>query len=121
MEIIDRAIVDKMGVEGQAMKRFAMGLMIALMSASTGYTNAADPQGALLLTGAKVLDPSGERWLEGMQVLVVDRRIETIAPAGGIKAPGGAVRLDLTGLYLLPGLLDLHSHLLLHPYDEPAS
>src|SRR5437867_5867892 len=72
----------------------------------------------LLLTGARVLDPKGERWLEGVQVLLVGDRISEVGPPAGIHAPAGARRVDLDGLYLLPGLIDLHTHLLLHPYDE---
>jgi imidazolonepropionase-like amidohydrolase len=73
---------------------------------------------ALVLAGARVLDGKGERWIEGSDVLVVGSRIERIAPAASLAAPAGAERIDLAGLYLIPGLIDLHSHLLLHPYDE---
>lgn len=78
------------------------------------------PEGpsALLLTGARVLDREGDRWLYDRQVLVVGDRISKIGLPGEIAAPEGAQRLDLTGLFLLPGLMDLHTHLLLHPYDE---
>jgi imidazolonepropionase-like amidohydrolase len=75
---------------------------------------------ALLLTGARILDPSGDRLLDGRDVLVQDGRIAQIAAAGTIQAPPGAQRLDLAGLTLIPGLIDLHSHLLLHPYDETS-
>ncbi len=77
---------------------------------------AADPP--LLLTGARVLDPSGSRWLDGRDVMVAGGRIAGIAAAGSLAPPPGAVRLDLAGLHLIPGLIELHSHLLLHPYDE---
>jgi imidazolonepropionase-like amidohydrolase len=73
---------------------------------------------ALLLTGAKVLDERGERWIEGADVLLAEGRIARVGAAGSIAVPEGGRQLDLTGLYLLPGLIDLHSHLLLHPYDE---
>jgi len=73
---------------------------------------------ASVLGGARVLDAEGAGWLEGHAVLVVDGRIEQVAPATEIQAPEGATHKDLSGLYLLPGLIDLHSHLLLHPYDE---
>ncbi len=71
-----------------------------------------------LLTGAKMLDPSGQRLLDGRQVLVVGTRIEAVDPA--VEAGEGTKTIDLTGLTLLPGLIDLHSHLLLHPYDEAS-
>ncbi len=53
-------------------------------------------------------------------MLVVGARIERIAPAASLAAPADARKIDLAGLYLLPGLIELHSHLLLHPYDETA-
>ena len=96
-------------------------IILAAAMTSPGSTLAAQEsagQSALLLTGAHVLDPSGERWLEGAQVLVEGERIAKVGPAAGIKAPQGATRLDLAGLYLMPGLIDLHSHLLLRPYNE---
>jgi len=39
-------------------------------------------------------------------------------PAASVSVPAGARRLALTGTTLLPGLIEGHSHLLLHPYDE---
>ncbi len=75
----------------------------------------------LLLTGAKVLAPSGDQWLEGRDILVQEGHIARIAAAGRIDqigVPAGTRRIDLSGDYLIPGLMDLHTHLLLHPYDE---
>jgi len=74
----------------------------------------------LLLTGAKVLDASGERWLDGHNVLIVGVRIEKVAPAGDVEVPQGAKQIDLEGYYLIPGLIEMHAHLLLHPYDETS-
>ncbi len=65
-----------------------------------------------------MLDPAGARWLDGREVLVEKGRIAAIGAAGSLPVPPGAVRLDLAGLHLIPGLIELHSHLLLHPYDE---
>jgi imidazolonepropionase-like amidohydrolase len=71
----------------------------------------------VLLTGGKVLDAEGSVWLE-RDVFVVDGRIKRIDRKGRIKVQDGTERVALDGLLLLPGLIDLHSHLLLHPYDE---
>ncbi len=101
----------------------ALGLAIGLLAAGVLPASAAraaetEKAPALLLTGARVLAPAGDRWLEGRDVLVEEGRIERVAPAGQIEAPAGARRIDLSGDYLVPGLMDLHTHLLLHPYDE---
>jgi imidazolonepropionase-like amidohydrolase len=74
--------------------------------------------GSLCITGAHVLDARGEKWLDGVGVLVIDGRIASVSADALAKAPSSARKVDARDLYLLPGLIDLHSHLLLHPYDE---
>ena len=73
---------------------------------------------SVLFTGAAVLDPAGERLLEDHAVLVRGGRIVAVAPLATIDAPSTARRVALDGLTLVPGLIDLHTHLLLRPYDE---
>ena len=62
----------------------------------------------------------GESLQRGWVVLVVDERI-TFAGSRS-RLPEGPIdrRVDLTGQTLLPGLIEGHSHILLHPYDEVA-
>jgi len=52
----------------------------------------------------------------GLSVLVDGNRIAKIAPRGEIGAADETI--ELPGCTLLPGLMDLHSHLFLHPYNE---
>ena len=54
---------------------------------------------------------------EGWAVRVSGDRIEQVGPAASVDA-SGATRRDLPGLTLLPGLIEGHSHVLLHPYNE---
>jgi len=75
-------------------------------------------ESTIVLTHAHVLDAAGEHWLNDHDVLIVGNKIKQVAPTGEIKAPDDATQLDLSGLYVIPGLMDLHSHLLLHPYNE---
>jgi imidazolonepropionase-like amidohydrolase len=53
-------------------------------------------------------------------VLVVSNSITAVGPVGQIQgqAPANSVQLELPGRTLLPGLMDLHSHIFLHPYNE---
>jgi imidazolonepropionase-like amidohydrolase len=98
-----------------------LALLAALAaSQSAPEKNASVPgeERALVLAGARVLDEQGERWLGGKSVLVVGERIVRVAAETELQAPPGALHLDLAGLALVPGLIDLHTHLLLHPYDE---
>jgi len=54
----------------------------------------------------------------GWTVLVDAERIVATGPAESIKAPSDAKIIDLPDTTLLPGLIDLHAHLFLHPYNE---
>ena len=71
---------------------------------------------SILLRPAAVFD--GDALHDGWHVLIEGDRIVAAGAASGIGEPGGARTIDLPGTTLLPGLIDLHTHLLLHPYDE---
>src|SRR5262245_14395629 len=72
----------------------------------------------VVLKPARVFEGSLLAAHEGWLVVVRGDRIEAAGPAGAVKVPEGARTIDLPGRTLLPGLIDLHTHVLLHPYDE---
>lgn len=70
----------------------------------------------VLLRPARVFD--GERIQEGKAVLVVNDRIAAFDKEQDIDVPAGCPTLDFPDGTLLPGMIEGHSHLLLHPYNE---
>jgi imidazolonepropionase-like amidohydrolase len=68
----------------------------------------------MLITPDRVWD--GDAMHAGWQVLVDDGRIVAVGP--NLAAPADAQRVALPGQTLLPGFIEGHSHLLLHPYDK---
>jgi imidazolonepropionase-like amidohydrolase len=72
----------------------------------------------LLLRPARVFDGVNPRPHEGWSVIVRGERIEAVGP--GLKAPAGARIIDLPGTTLMPGMIEGHSHLFLHPYNETS-
>ena len=87
---------------------------------STAVVIGQQPSHTMLLTGADIIDSNNKNLLHGHDLLIVDTRIEKIAPSHTFRPRVDVKRIDLTGLTLVPGLIDLHSHLLLHPYDEAS-
>jgi imidazolonepropionase-like amidohydrolase len=79
---------------------------------------------ALLLAELYVIDPSrvfdGESLHSGWRVVVRGDRIEAAGPRDAVAAPPGAEILELEGSTVLPGLIEAHSHVLLHAYDEAS-
>ncbi|HEV8282852.1 MAG TPA: amidohydrolase family protein [Chitinophagaceae bacterium] len=80
-------------------------------------TKAQSPDKYILLKPAKVFD--GETMHEGWVVLVKNNKIEQ-AGAMNFKLPAGSQIIELPGATLLPGLIEGHSHLFLHPYNETS-
>jgi imidazolonepropionase-like amidohydrolase len=81
---------------------------------STGSQNA----GAQLLKPARVFTAEDGKIHEGWVVLVRGERISAVGPPAQIHAPEGLETIELPGMTLLPGLMDIHSHIFLHPYNE---
>lgn len=74
-----------------------------------------EPAAITVLKPARVFD--GEALREGWAVRIRGARIEAAGPAASIEATGAKV-VDLPGATLMPGLVEGHSHILLHPYNE---
>lgn len=102
------------------MRTWAPSLLLAASLFCTGPAAAADrapPSHPVLLTPERVWTGEGAP-RRGWAVLVANGRIEAAGPADTIHAPPDAERIALPGKTLIPGMIDLHSHVLLHPYNE---
>src|SRR5690606_182499 len=91
-----------------------VGVVLASLTISAAQ-EARTPAEAVVLRPARVFD--GELMREGWAVRVRGTRIEAAGPASSVATPGVRT-VDLPGLTLLPGLIEGHSHVLLHPYNE---
>lgn len=78
------------------------------------------PVHSTLLRPARVFDGVTREPHAGWVVLVTGERIAAVGPAADVRVPAGATTIDLPGMTLLPGLIEAHSHLLLHPYNETS-
>jgi imidazolonepropionase-like amidohydrolase len=98
------------------MRRSRLAALVVVIALSPAARAADDKP--LLLKPARVFDGTGAEPHAGWVVLVRGDRIAAAGPADEVKAPNGARTIELPGATLFPGLIDLHSHLLLHPYNE---
>jgi imidazolonepropionase-like amidohydrolase len=93
----------------------AGGLHASAQSKTTEQPAAAHP---ILLQPAQVWTAEDAAVHPGWVVLVEGNRIVAVGAKTTVHAPPSVEIVDLPGTTLLPGLMDLHSHLLLHPYNE---
>lgn len=73
---------------------------------------------SILLRPDRVFD--GMDMHEGWVVLVEGNEIKATGPANTIKTPAGTEVINLNGMTLMPGMIEGHSHILLHPYNETS-
>jgi imidazolonepropionase-like amidohydrolase len=103
-----------------------IGLLAVLVGGAISWQRPApaaeqpvDEQPALLvLKPARVFDGANvhENWL----VVVRGNKIDSAGPADKVAVPKAARVIALPNMTLLPGLIDAHTHLLLHPYNEAS-
>src|SRR2546426_7215999 len=87
-------------------------------SAQTQSTTSKPPDTVYLVKPAHIFDGESAQLHDGWVVLVRGEKIEAVGSASEVKAPTDAKVIDLPGMTLMPGLIDAHSHVLLHPYSE---
>jgi imidazolonepropionase-like amidohydrolase len=90
-------------------------LLCSLISSAVGQAQPAPPH-AIVLHAARLLDVKNGRIVKPGEVLVQGDRIVEVGTA--VKHPAGAEVIDLGDRTLMPGLIDAHIHLFLHPGAE---
>lgn len=78
------------------------------------------PETVYLLRPASIFDGESAELHKGWVVLVRGEKIEAVGSPNDVKAPPEAKTIDLPNLTLMPGLIEAHSHMLLHPYSETS-
>ena len=79
--------------------------VVLLVAASTASAQ------TVAFENVNVIPMDRERVIAQQTVIVRDGRISQIGPSASVKAPAGAVRVDGTGKFLIPGLAEMHGHL----------
>jgi len=96
--------------------RKTLFLLLAVVVLAGGVSAQQPVPAITVLQPDRVFD--GESMRLGWIVVVRGERIDAAGPAASITVPAGARTIQLTGATLMPGMIEGHSHLLLHPYNE---
>jgi imidazolonepropionase-like amidohydrolase len=98
------------------MRHLLLVTVLAAAHIAGALAQAPAPPAAMVLQPDRVFD--GETMRAGWVVVVREERIEAAGPAASTPAPAGARIVALKGTTVMPGMIEGHSHLLLHPYNE---
>lgn len=78
---------------------------------SAGGASGSETDGVVAVVDVTVIPMDSERLLLRQTVVIRDGLIAELGPAAAVQVPADAQRIDGTGLYLMPGLIDAHVHL----------
>jgi len=97
----------------------ALGLLALVPSSAPGQpAQAKSARTPIVLKPARVFDGVASEAHAGWVVVVRDGAIDSAGPGPDLKATEGVRVIDLPGMTLMPGLIDAHTHILLHSYEE---
>ncbi len=112
-------------------QRFAFALLAAATaftavlsvptSAQANPVAGASPAGAkrTLIRAGHVLDVKSGKLADGQTIVIVGETIQSIAPSGSVAAQRDDTVIDLANMTVLPGLIDVHTHLTMNPDFDP--
>lgn len=69
------------------------------------------PTGSIVLTNARIVTMKSDEVIERGDLVITNNRIVDVGPMHAIKYPAGAHVLDMRGRTIIPGLVDVHSHM----------
>lgn len=103
------------------MLKWFLGLLLALVPAAASAQPATANSQSVVVTADRMIDVLTGQMVEEPVVVITDGRIASVVGRGGARPliPAGARRIDLQGMTLLPGLIDMHVHLDSSPYYGP--
>jgi imidazolonepropionase-like amidohydrolase len=100
------------------MKRVAIASVLVAWAVSSLAGQTPPAPASVVLKPARVFDGASPTPHEGWVVVVTGNNVVSAGPASAVQVPAGSRVIDLPGTTLMPGLIDAHSHIYLHPYNE---
>lgn len=91
--------------------RFCIRIRCLLLTGCLLLTAAGSHADTVAWLGGQVIDGTGSGVRKNTTIIAENGRITAMGPAAEVDVPAHAVRIDVSGLYLMPGLINTHGHL----------
>jgi imidazolonepropionase-like amidohydrolase len=111
------------------LRPFAVALSLVLVAFASVVPQTPAPRitpeppvgkGTVVLKAARLIDGTGAAAINNAIVVLTDNRITSVGPAGSVRVPADARMIDLGDVTLMPGFIDMHTHLIGRVLGDPA-
>src|SRR4030095_13296014 len=109
----------------KSLQRFSKSAkLLALLSAiallSINSQSPAQSQSIKALVGGTLIDGFGGKPIRNSVILIEGERIKSVGQVGTLEVPKGAEIISTEGMSVLPGLWDMHVHLMINGHSDYA-
>lgn len=98
----------------------AVPATVALIAACGSDNYVFEAKQGIVLQNVTVVNTRDGSLLAGQSIAIDNGKIVKIAAAAAVRASGTAQAIDATGKYVIPGLLDMHAHAMVHIDEQPS-
>lgn len=103
------------------LRLLSASLCCLLLTAPLKAQSPAGPAKSFAITNVTVIDGNGGAPRPGMTLLISGGRVADVFPAGRKRLPAGVTVMDLSGSYVMPGLIDSHYHIIPRAREEQTA
>jgi imidazolonepropionase-like amidohydrolase len=100
------------------MLRTVLGLLFAIIALSTPLSLQAQSRNVKALVGGTLIDGLGSTPIRNSVIIIEGERIKAVGQVGSLAIPNGAEIISTEGMTVLPGLWDMHVHLMINGHSD---
>src|SRR6185503_1874667 len=95
-----------------------LGLLFVLIFVSTQLSSSAQSKNIKALVGGTLIDGFGSQPIRNSVIIIEGERIRAVGQVGSLAIPAGAEIISTEGMSVLPGLWDMHVHLMINGHSD---
>ena len=97
-----------------------IAVAMVFSAAAGGHSQSSQAQNVKVLVGGTLIDGYGSKPIRNSVIIIEGERIKAVGQVGSLTIPKGAEVISTEGMSVLPGLWDMHVHLMINGHSDYA-